>query len=315
MIVVAGEALIDLIVAPDGGLTANPGGGPYNAARTISRLGGRSAFLGRVSTDHFGRDLRSRLENDGVDLDLCVTTEDPTTLAVAELDAGGAASYRFYTAGTSAAGLIPRDGPGSLPPSTRAFHVGTLGLVLEPTASTLEAMLGRLDDHVLVLVDPNCRPAVVDDPAAYRARIARILQRADVVKVSGDDLEFLSPGTSPVVVARELVASGVPVVLFTDGGRAVHVLTDSSEYVVPVPPVEVVDTVGAGDAFGGAFLTAWVARGLGRDDLGDGPAVRDAVMAAIQVASFTCMRQGADPPHLSELEPAVAAAFNGAASR
>ncbi len=309
MIVVAGEALVDLIVATDGGLTANPGGGPYNAARTISRLGGRSAFLGRLSTDHFGRDLRAHLEQDAVDLSLAVSTADPTTLAVAELDASGAARYIFYTVGTSAAGLLPGDVVRGLPAQVTAFHIGTLGLLLEPVATTLEGLLGHVDDHVLVFVDPNCRPAVLSEDEPYRARIGRILERADVVKVSGDDLEYLEPGVEALVAARGLVANGVPVVLFTDGARAVHVLTDSAEYAVPVPAVEVVDTVGAGDAFGGAFLTAWTSKGLGRDDLGDGPAVRDAVTAAVAVASFTCSRQGADPPHLRELDPALVPAF------
>ena len=309
MIVVAGEALVDLIVDPAGGLTSNPGGGPYNAARTISRLGGRSSFFGRVSTDRFGQLLRSHLEADGVDLGLCVTTDDPTTLAVAELDATGAASYHFYTLGTSAAGLGSSGPVPTLLASTRAFHLGTLGLVLEPMATTLETVLDQVPDNVLVLVDPNCRPAVVADPVSYRARIGRILKRADVVKVSGDDLNFLSPGSAPIVVAREMVASGVPVVLFTDGARSVHLLTDAAEYVVPVPAVTVVDTVGAGDAFGGAFLAAWAARGFGRDDLGNGPAVHDAVTAAVAVASITCQRQGADPPRIAELEPTLARAF------
>ncbi len=309
MIVVAGEALVDLIVAADGQISANAGGGPYNAARTIARLGGSNAFLGRLSTDHFGRDLRARLESDGVGLDLCVQTADPTTLAVAELDAGGAASYVFYTAGTSAAGLVEGDVGGGLPPATRCLHVGTLGFVVEPMASTLEKVVDQVADDVLVLVDPNCRPAVIGDDAGYHARIARVLRRADVVKVSGDDLEFLAPGVPTEVAARDLVRSGVPVVLFTDGARAVHVLTGAAEYEVPVPPVEVVDTVGAGDAFGGAFLTAWLARGLGRDDVGDGPALRDVVTAAVEVASITCGRQGADPPRRSELTPALAAAF------
>ena len=108
-IVVAGEALIDLIVAADGRLSAIPGGGPYNTARTIARLGGDVAFLGRLSSDRFGRTLRAALAADGVRLDLVSATDDPTTLAVAELDAHGTASYRFYVDGTSAPGLSQGD--------------------------------------------------------------------------------------------------------------------------------------------------------------------------------------------------------------
>lgn len=309
MIVVAGEALVDLIVSSDGQLSANPGGGPYNAARTIARLGGRSAFLGRVSDDRFGRDLHAHLAADGVDLTLVVRTDAPTTLAVAELDAGGAATYRFYTEGTSAAGLVPADLAVAASSGTRALHVGTLGLVLEPTASTLAGLVARTSDEVLVFVDPNCRPAVVPDVAAYQARLRPVLERADVVKVSGDDLDFLFPGTNHLVAARKLVADSGSVVLFTDGANSVHVLTDQAELEVAVPAVAVVDSVGAGDAFGGAFLVAWLAGGRGPADLGEVAALRQAVEAAVVVAGITCGRQGADPPRLAEIDPTTAAAF------
>ena len=309
MIVVAGEALVDLIVAADGRLSANPGGGPYNAARTMARLGADCSFLGRVSDDRFGRDLLAALRADGVGLDLVVHTGEPTTLAVAELDADGAATYRFYTEGTSAAGLRPGDVAGGLPGSTLALHVGTLGLVLQPTAATVAALVAQAPADVLVFVDPNCRPSVVGDRAAYLAGLWVVLERADVVKVSGDDLDFMYPGTAHLAAARELAAGGPSVVLFTDGARSVHIVTDSAELEVPVPEVTVVDTVGAGDAFGGAFLTAWLSGGRGAGDLGDLPALRSAVETAVVVAAVTCGRQGADPPRLSDLDPAVAAAL------
>lgn len=314
VIVVAGEALVDIIMGLDGRLTANPGGGPYNAARTIARLGGSSAFLGRVSTDRFGRELYERLGADGVDLGLVVRTDQPTTLAVAELDTGGAATYHFYTEGTAAAGLLPGDLPGGLPRSAVALHVGTLGLVLEPTASTLSALVDQADREVLVFVDPNCRPAVVPDAAGYQSRLRPVLARADVVKVSGDDLDFLYPGTDHLVAARELVAHGPSVVLVTDGARSVRIVTGEAELDVDVPQVPVVDTVGAGDSFGGAFLVAWLAGGRGAADLGDGPALRAAVQAAVVVAGITCGRQGADPPRLDELDLELAAAFSAPAS-
>jgi fructokinase len=310
VILVAGEALIDLIAAGDGSLTANPGGGPFNAARTIARLDGSAAYLGRLSTDRFGRELSARLDADGVDLSLVVRTDDPTTLALAELDAGGAATYRFYTQGTAAAGLLPGDLPAELPATLRALHIGTLGLVLEPTADTIAALVRRAGADVLVFVDPNCRPGVTADVRGYLDRLRPVLARADVIKVSGDDLAFLAPGLQPLAAARAMVRDGASVVLFTDGAASVHVLTDSEEFEIAVPDVEVVDTVGAGDSFGGAFLTAWLARGLGPTDFGDGPALRRAVEAAVVVAGVTCSRQGADPPRLAELDAATAASLS-----
>ena len=120
MIVVAGESLIDLIVGADGRVEAIPGGGPYNVARTLGRLGQAVAFLGRMSTDRFGSVLRAGLAAEDVDLGLVPMTDAPTLLAVAELDAGGAATYHFYAAGTAAPGLIPADVPDGLPASTSA---------------------------------------------------------------------------------------------------------------------------------------------------------------------------------------------------
>ena len=131
-VVVAGESLIDLIAHPDGRIDAVPGGGPFNTARTMARLGTEVAWLGRLSNDRLGTMLRQRLVADGVSDALFVATDDPTTLALAELDASGAASYRFYFEGTSAPGLEWPDAARALTPGLRALHVGTLGLVFTP---------------------------------------------------------------------------------------------------------------------------------------------------------------------------------------
>lgn len=301
MIVVAGEALVDLIVQPDGRLSAVPGGGPFNTARTIARLGVDVAFLGRLSTDRFGAILATALAGDGVDLRWAVQTEAPTTLAVAELDERGAASYRFHLAETSAPGLTLEDSLAAVRSEPRAIHVGSLGLVVEPMATALAAAIGRADRATLVMVDPNCRPRVIVDREAYLARLHGVLSRADVVKVSADDLTYLAPDATPLDAARSLLAEGARAVLLTDGARAVTVLTETFAFDLPVPAVEVVDTVGSGDAFGGAFLARWTERGWGRDDLADPAALLDAATLAIEVASLTCQRPGADPPRRAEL--------------
>jgi fructokinase len=306
MIVVAGEALIDLIAAPDGTLAAVPGGGPYNCARTVARLGEDVTFLGRISTDRFGRRLHANLVADGVNVDRVVTTDDPTTLAVAELDPFGSATYHFYLDGTSAAGLTDAEASGVLTAEVAALHVGTLGLVLEPAGTTIERLVDSASAEVLVMLDPNCRPSATRDPAAFRRRVDWIVRRADVVKVSEDDLRFLDPTPTPDAVIERLLELGVRVVLRTDGGRAVEVRTPTDLVSVPVPPVELVDTVGAGDAFGGGFLAAWAAAGHARAELASIDRVIEAVTFAIRVAGLTCARAGADPPTLVELQAASA---------
>jgi fructokinase len=301
MIVVAGEALFDLVLEGTDQLQAHPGGGPFNTARTLGRLEQPVSYLGRVSTDRFGTRLRQMLIDDRVHLDTAVATEDPTTLALAELDPTGAARYRFYAAGTSAAGLTPEAALRALPPRVEMLHVGTLGLVLEPTATATEAVVEHLAGRALVAVDPNCRPSIIEDPDAYRARLRRILAHADLVKVSDEDLAWLDPDRPPVEAARALLEGGAAAAVLTRGGDGAVAITPTAEVAVPAPPAKVVDTIGAGDAFGGGFLAWWRRAGHGREQLSDLGAVVEATRFACLVAAKTCERPGASPPRLSEL--------------
>jgi fructokinase len=300
-IVVTGEALIDLVLTRDGNLAGHPGGGPYNVARTLGRLRQPVSYLGRVSTDGFGRRLRAELEADGVDLGAVIPTDVPTTLALAELDASGAAEYHFYAEGTSAPGLTLEAASAALPERAGTFYAGTLGLVFEPMATTVEALLGRMDEHTLVALDPNCRPTTIDDPAAYRGRLGRLLARTDVVKASDADLAWLDPGAEPVAAARGLLDAGAGVAVVTLGSDGALVVTPDDVVEVAAPRVEVVDTIGAGDAFMGGFLAHWRDAGLGRGDIGRLDELERAAAFACRVAAITCSRAGADPPRADEL--------------
>ncbi len=301
MIVVAGDALVDLIVRPDGSIEAVPGGGPYNTARAVGRLGLPVAWVGGLSSDRFGRELEAGLAGAGVDLTLAQRTDLPTTLALAEIGADGAASYRFYAEGTAAPRVLPGPLADGLPVGTQAVHAGTLGFVLEPMATTLEATVAALHGDALLMVDPNCRPSITRDPAAFRARMARVLARADVVKVSTDDLAFLVPGESGAAAIAWLRDLGPRAVLVTDGAEPVRVLVGGAEHLVPAPRAEVVDTIGAGDTFGGAFLACLVQGGGGRHAAGDPEAVLRAARFAVGASAVVCQRAGADPPTLAEL--------------
>jgi len=302
VILVGGEALFDL-VSENGSdvLVGHPGGGPFNTARTVARLEQPVAYLGRLSRDRFGQRHEALLVDDGVSLESVLHTHDPTTLALAEVDSDGVARYRFYERGTAAPGLTPDAALDVVPDGVRILHVGTLGLALEPVATALEAVVDRLAGDALIAVDPNCRPWVIDDPVAYRERLDRILSRSHLLKVSEEDLEYLQPGLPAVEAVRALLERGPTVGLFTRGPSGALVITRTAEVAVPAPRVKVVDTIGAGDAFGGGFISWWSERGLDRDDLGKIDLVVEATEFACLVAARTCSRPGASPPYRSEL--------------
>jgi fructokinase len=302
VIVVGGEALYDLVLQDSAeDLRGHPGGGPFNTARTIGRLEQPVAYLGRLSTDRFGQRLESMLADDGVALGSIVHTDDPTTLALAEVDHDGVARYRFYERGTAAPGLTVEDALAALPSDVDMLHVGTLGLALEPMATAFEAVVARLAGDALVAVDPNCRPWVVHDRDAYRERIRRVLGHAHVLKVSEEDLEFLEPDRPALDGMRALLECGPTVGLLTRGPNGALVVTRTAEVAVPAPRAKVVDTIGAGDAFGGGFLAWWSERGLGPEELGQIDVVVEATGFACLVAARTCSRPGASPPYRSEL--------------
>jgi fructokinase len=302
MIAVIGEALIDLVLGHDGHVAAQPGGGPFNTARTMGRLGLEPAFLGRLSPDGFGRMLRASLDRDGVTLGVPQPTDDATTLAVVDVDQAGAPRYRFYLAGTSSAALEYPLLCAALPAGVMALHTGALALVMEPIATSIERVItSDLPPDALVMIDPNCRPQVISDQQAYLARLSRILRRTDVVKVSVEDLAYLFPGASAHAAAAALLDDGPALVLVTDGPRAAWAFLPGLQITVDVPAVRVVDTIGAGDAFGGAFLAWWSGHELTRSDLGRPGPVREALEAAVEVASLTCTRVGAEPPWRAEV--------------
>jgi len=184
------------------------------------------------------------------------------------------------------------------------LHVGTLGLVLEPLATATKALVDGVDGDVLVLLDPNCRPTVTTDRGQYLETVAHCAQRADVIKVSDEDLAFLVPGGESVDATRSLLRPGA-VGLLTRGGDAVTIVTAGLTVDVAVPQVTVVDTVGAGDGFGGAFLAYWDEHALGREDVRDLERVIEGVSFGVQVAAMICERAGADPPRRLEVEARV----------
>lgn len=295
VIVVAGESLIDLVpegtaVTPLSPLTPRPGGGPYNTAVALGRLGAAVTFCSRVSTDAFGEALVDGLRAAGVSDRLVQRGPEPTTLAVASVGADGSAEYGFYVEGTADRLFAV---PERLPEGVRAVAFGTCSLALEPGASAYETLLRREAERgAVTLLDPNIRPGLIPDAAAYRERFAGWLPYVSLLKLSEEDAAWL--GGSPA----EWLERGPSAVVLTRGGAGLTVFTPSSEVSVPAVRVKVADTIGAGDTVNAALL-----HGLGDrpvDSL-DADAWSALLSYAAKAAALTCTRPGAEPPYASEL--------------
>lgn len=273
------------------------GGGPYNTAVALGRLGARTAFCSRISTDAFGEALLTGLGVAGVDTSLVQRGPEPTTLAVATLGADGSAGFGFYAQGT-ADRLFTL--PPALPTGTRALALGTCSLVLEPGASAYEELLRREAGRgVFTLLDPNIRAGLIPDADAYRERFAGWLPYVTLLKLSQEDADRL--GRSPA----ELAASGPAAVVLTRGRAGLGVWTAGDAVVrVPSAPVEVVDTIGAGDTVNAALLHSLAVREALSPGtlaaLGVG-AWREVLGFAALAAAVTCSRTGAEPPYAAEL--------------
>jgi fructokinase len=308
MFVVVGEALVDLVGQRGGRtLAAHPGGSPANVALGLARLGSPVTLKTQLGRDAFGEMIRSHLEASGVAVDGGPDDGVSTSLAIATL-AGGIASYDFR---------IDWD-PGPLAPlpvETRCMHTGSLATVLAPGRDKVVDLMAREHERgrVTVSYDPNMRPALMGEVEAARRDVERLVALCDVVKVSDEDLRWLYPDRSDEDVARGWLAEGPALVVVTRGGKGLFAVCGKLELHRPAVPIDLVDTVGAGDSFTSGLLD-----GLRRADL-IGAARRDALGAideatlvslvdtAAQVAAMTCSRPGADPPTRTQLDAALAA--------
>ncbi len=301
-IAVLGENLVDLLVSSDGTVNAVVGGGPLNVARSIGRLGGDARFVSGVSSDAFGAFVRAALVDSNVELALDTPKVQPTTLAVVELSPRGP-RYHFHLIDTAAFAIDVHETTHAVRDiaNLAALYFGTLGLLVEPMASLGESIIMDAPADALVVIDPNCRPSAVRDHAAYRSRVDRLSARADVVKVSTEDLEYLQPGGAPLEGARLFLRHGATCVIVTDGDAPVTVVTEERVFNVAVAPTNVVDTVGAGDALVGGFMTWWTGRGLSRQHLHDATILEEAVAASIEISRLTCQRAGAQPPRREDV--------------
>ena len=311
MLTVLGEAIVDLVGEGDRRYTAHPGGSPLNVAVGLGRLGQPTSLAARLSRDAFGSMFREHLAAAGVDPRHLVSAQEPSTLAVATLDADGVAAYDFWTEGTADWQWTFAELAGIVDDETVVLHTGSIAMELEPGAGRVLDLLRRVRHagRTTISYDPNVRLARRGSPDEGRRAVEKVVGLADLVKVSSEDLGWLYPGEDPVLAARRWAGVGPELVVVTLGGDgAVALPVGGQEVRRPAPPVEVVDTVGAGDAFTAGLLGALADRGaLGRTYQGgrlaavDLPAVLD---RSCLVAALTCARAGADPPTRAEVQAA-----------
>lgn len=307
MFVVCGEALMDVFstgTTPTGvALDARVGGSPFNVAVGLARLAQPVAFLGGVSRGFLGERLMSALASEQVDTRAVWRSDAPTTLGLVGLNAAGVPSYAFYGEG-AADRLVPPQALAALPADVTAIHIGSYNAVVEPVASTLRALVSRYQGHCLVAYDPNIRLNVEPDLGRWRDQLQWMLPRTQLLKISDEDLASLYPGADPQALASSWLAQGVALVVLTRGAQGALAWTASHQVQVPTVPVQVVDTVGAGDTFQAALLTwltehgALSAQAISRLDA---QALTQALDFAARAAAITCSRRGADMPRRPEL--------------
>lgn len=307
MFVVCGEALFDVFAAGDTptgmALDARIGGSPFNVAVGLKRLGQPVAFLGGVSRGFLGERLLRSLRDEGVSEQCVHLLDAPTTLSLIGLDAQGVPSYSFYGAGC-ADRLLPLSALGTLPPETRAIHFGSYAMVVDPVASTQRALVEREHGQRVIAYDPNVRLNVEPDLQRWRDTLDWMAARTHLLKVSDEDLALLYPGVPHAELAARWRAAGVAAVVVTRGGEGALAWAANTEVSIAPVKVSVIDTVGAGDTFQAAMLTA-----LAERDLLSPAALREVPAAtwsellsfAARAAAITCGRRGADLPRRNEV--------------
>ncbi len=311
MLMICGEALLDVFQGDETrtgmALDANVGGSPFNLAVGLARLGQPAAFFSAISTGFAGERLMRTLLQEGVDTRAVARLDAPTTLSLIGLDAQGVPSYAFYGDGC-ADRLVTPEHLQQVPAELALVNLGSFASVVEPVAATQRALVERERARgaagALIAYDPNIRLNVAPDLARWRDQLTWMLPRTDLLKVSDEDLGLLLPGTPIADFAASALAAGVRLVVVTLGARGAVAWNAQGHVAIDPVPVQVVDTVGAGDTFQAALIT-WLAEhaSLTRPALAvlGTDALRGALQFAARAAAITCSRRGADMPRRAEL--------------
>jgi fructokinase len=296
---VCGEVLIDLIPGSDGVRVAHVGGGPANTAKALARLGHDVQFIDGISTDEYGVAARKELLDDEVKLDLALTSDKPTCLAIVSLDANGGALYEFKIDGTATFDFDLKWLPDPSRYKPQVLHIGTLVTVIQPGADVLYDWAMQVAEFAPIVFDPNIRPSVMGDRDLYEAAVEKWVALSSVIKVSDDDMAWLYPGQKYEDVAQRWINDGAALVVVTRGSQGIIGITADGSVEVDGAKITVADTVGAGDTVGAIIVEAMIEKGILALT---GDVLKAVLHRAAVAAGITCSRKGAQPPYKHELK-------------
>lgn len=301
-VLVAGEALIDVVRRPDRSVEAHVGGSPLNVAVGLARLGHDTELATHIAGDPYGALIVGHLAQDDVQLTPGSDTAAQTSTAQATLAQDGSASYEFDIDWRFEQELTPDFGH---------FHTGSIAAVLQPGAIQVEQAIRAARAHATVSFDPNARPSLMGNPHDARAQIEQLIGLSDVVKASDEDIAWLygkDASLDAVLTLWGQLGPSLTVVTRGPSGARVHLARTGEFADVAGVSVDVVDTVGAGDSFQAGLISGLLDAGL----LG-GPVARAALRGAslqdvlpaaeraIACSAVTVSRAGANPPRREEL--------------
>jgi fructokinase len=310
-VVVAGEVMIDLVPEPDGRFRAAPGGSPATVAIGLARLGTPTQLIARIGSGALANSIREYVAANGVGLTHAVEADEHVAVAFVSVDDGGRARHDIYADGAADWLWSPDELPDPLPDATLAFYTGSVAAARQPGSVALLQLLRRehARNRVSIVLDPNPRPGLLGEPEDVREHWDALIELADVIKTSDEDLAWLVPGIDPFKIAKGWAECGPALIVVTRGAHGAFAVTSEGTMVSsPACDVEVTDTVGAGDAFTAGLVDSLRRCGLlgapARQQLAELPPaqLREILDRAGRVAALTCERLGADPPTAAQLD-------------
>ena len=306
MIVIGGDALVDLIDRGQRLFEACPGGSTLNCALAAGQLGSQVLYVSTLSADSYGDLLANRLAECHVSLRTDARSSAYTSLAVVSLDQTNQPSYAFYREGTADRDVPVADIVASFPETMSIFHVGSCALIpAEDQDAWLQVVMAAKDRGALISIDPNCRPSMTKDPIAYREGIARFLHVADLIKCSDEDLEYLHPEWTDRALEKFIETYSPQLYVYTKGAEGLRAFTKlgASAQVSASLPGPLSDTVGAGDSVHGTLLSEIDRLDLVGQQLSElnESQLTDMLLLASRVAGVNCTRAGCQPPTREEV--------------